>query len=74
LLGLLPGIFVGVFGIHNLLAGHIGRGLGQLALSALFWISVWFCVGVVFYLAGLIWTIIDCVQIEHDVNGVPMAG
>jgi TM2 domain-containing membrane protein YozV len=71
LLGLLPGL-VGVFGIHNLLAGYTGRAIGQLILSALFWLSLWFCVGFVFYAAAFIWTIVDCVQTEHDVNGVPM--
>jgi len=71
LLGLLPGFF-GVFGIHNLVAGYTSRAIGQLILSALFFLSVWFCVGFAFYAAALIWTIVDCVQVEHDANGVLM--
>lgn len=73
LLGLLPGIFVGVYGIHNLIAGYTQKGIVQLVLSAVFWITVWFCVGFFVYLGLLIWTVYECFQVTVDANNVPMA-
>ena len=33
LLGLLPGILISIFGINNLVAGYVGKGVTQLLLS-----------------------------------------
>jgi TM2 domain-containing membrane protein YozV len=72
LLALLPGIFVGIYGIHNLVAGYTQRGIIQLVLSAVFWITVWFCVGALVYFGLLIWAIVECFQVKVDANNVPM--
>ena len=73
LLALLPGIFVGIYGIHNLIAGYTQKGIIQLVLSAVFWLTVWFCVGGLVYIGLLIWVIVECFQVTVDANNVPMA-
>ena len=74
LLALLPGILLGIVGIHNLVAGYKERGIIQLALSGLFWVTFWWtCVTFLIWPALVIWAIVECTQVKVDANNVPMA-
>jgi hypothetical protein len=76
LLALLPAI-VGVFGIHNIVAGYTARGVVQLVLSLLVIGGVigiaitgpCCCFGVPVYLVLWVWVIIEAVTITRDSTG-----
>jgi hypothetical protein len=79
LLGLLPAL-VGIFGIHNLVAGYTTRGVIQLVLSLLalggpvgFMIAApCCCVGIPVWLALVVWTIVEVATVTQDARGVTM--
>lgn len=56
--------FLGIFGIHNFVAGYNGRGLAQLLLTVLS-----LCV---FSLFVWIWAIVEAVTVTEDVEGKKM--
>jgi hypothetical protein len=76
LLALLPAI-VGIFGIHNVVAGYTARGVVQLVLSLLVIGGVigiaitgpCCCIGVPVYLVLWVWVIIEAVTITRDAAG-----
>jgi hypothetical protein len=78
LLALLPA-FVGIFGIHNIVAGH-PRGIVQLVLSLATFGGViglaiaapCCCVGVPVWLALFAWTLIDVLTVTTDARGATM--
>jgi TM2 domain-containing membrane protein YozV len=59
LLCILPAYFAGIAGIHRLYLGKIGTGVTMLVLSILGWATVWFLVGIAFFAAAGIWSLID---------------
>lgn len=78
LLGILPGVTLSVFGVHNLVAGYTGRGATQLTLSlVLIWgmacigavVGFTVCISLVVYLGLLIWTIVEVCTVEVDGQG-----
>lgn len=80
LLGLLPGILAGVYGIHNCVAGYTTKGVVQIVLSVtLGWgmmclgslFVLPFCIGIPTYLGLLIWTIIEISTVTVDAQGRP---
>jgi hypothetical protein len=80
LLGLLPAL-VGIFGVHNLVAGYTTRGVVQLVLSlAALGGPVGFmiaapccCVGIPVWLALVVWTIVEVATVTQDARGVTMS-
>jgi hypothetical protein len=80
LLGLLPA-FVGIFGIHNLVAGYIARGVVQLVLSVLTVGSVLgtialplcCCIGIPLWPVLFVWTLIEVIVVVRDARGVAFA-
>ncbi|MCE2881473.1 MAG: DUF4339 domain-containing protein [Planctomycetaceae bacterium] len=80
LLALLPAL-VGVFGAHNVVAGHIARGVVQLVLSA-FTIGgvlsgivfpLCCCVGVPLYAGMYVWVIVEAIVVTRDARGLEFA-
>lgn len=76
LLGILPSI-VGIFGIHNVVAGYIGRGITQLVLS-LFTLGGCFstfigtpclCLSIPLWLSLFAWTLAEVTLVRVDARG-----
>ncbi len=76
LLALLPA-FVGVFGIHNVVAGYVGRGVAQLVLS-LFTVSgccvgigapPCLCLGVPLWIGMFAWSLGEAINVRCDARG-----
>jgi hypothetical protein len=76
LLALLPA-FVGIFGIHNIVAGYVGRGVFQLVLS-LFTVSgcciglgapPCLCLGLPLWLGMFVWTLVEALTVRSDARG-----
>ncbi|MCS6851671.1 MAG: TM2 domain-containing protein [Gemmataceae bacterium] len=66
------GLFLGVFGVHNFVAGRIGIAVSQLVISL---VSIpLMCVGVGFVtiLIPSIWAIVEIIAVEHDGQGRKM--
>jgi hypothetical protein len=79
LLGLLPA-FVGLFGVNNLVAGYMTRGVVQLALS-IFTIGGTFgallmapccCFGIPLWAVMFVWMVFEIVTVTRDARGLPM--
>lgn len=82
LCALLPGFLLGLYGIHNLMAGYTSRGVVQLSLSVIFvwgmgclgfFIGVTFCVAIPVSTALLIWVIVEVCTVGVDAQGRPFA-
>jgi hypothetical protein len=80
LLALLPAFF-GVFGVHNVVAGFIGRGIAQLVLSlftlgglagGLAFPPSCCCFGLPMYLGLLVWIVLEAATQATDARGRPM--
>ena len=80
LLGLLPGVLAGLFGLHNCVAGYTTKGVVQIVLSVtLGWgmmclgsiLLIPFCIGIPTYLGLLIWTIVEISTVTVDAQGRP---
>ncbi|MCP3860585.1 MAG: hypothetical protein GY704_13125 [Phycisphaeraceae bacterium] len=78
LLGILLGVMVSVFGVHNIVAGYTARGVTQLVLSLVFiWgmacigavIGFTICISLLVYIGLLIWTIVEVCTVEVDGEG-----
>lgn len=51
--------FLGSFGAHRFYIGKTGSAVAMLALTILGWITVWFVVGIAFFVAVGIWALVD---------------
>ena len=79
LLGLLPAL-AGIFGIHNLVAGYVARGVIQLVLSVsalggvagLVFAGPCCCVGIPMWVVLLAWTIVEVLTVKQDAAGARM--
>jgi len=80
LLALLPAL-AGIFGIHNIVAGYIARGVTQLVLSVLtlgsiaggLGILACCCFGLPLWPVLFIWTLVEVVVVERDARGTPFS-
>lgn len=70
------------FGVHNLAAGYIGRGVVQLLLGLVSLATVaaggWFpplccCFGGLLYAALALWSVIDAITMTRDARGLRLA-
>jgi hypothetical protein len=76
LLGILPSI-AGIFGIHNVVAGYIGRGITQLVLSlftlggcfATFVGTPCLCLSIPLWIALFAWTLAEVTLVRVDARG-----
>lgn len=76
---ILLALFLGGLGVHNFYLGFTQKGIVQLVLSVLGWVTAGFFVGAVVVLAVGVWVIVDIIQIATrqgqyvaDANGVPL--
>ncbi|HEX2837539.1 MAG TPA: TM2 domain-containing protein [Phycisphaerales bacterium] len=71
---ILLAFFLGGLGIHNFVAGYTVRGVVQLVLSLVCAVMVFctFGLSAVGLLAVFVWTIVEIVVVDKDVNGVKM--
>lgn len=72
--------FLGSFGIHNFYLGNTTRGLIQLGLYVLGWLTSWLIIGFVLIFAVGIWAFVEFIMIlvgsgkfATDARGVPLA-
>lgn len=50
--------FLGMFGVHRFLTGHVASGVGMLLLNGLGWLTFWFGLGFIIWGAlGLCWLV-----------------
>lgn len=76
LLALLPS-FIGLFGIHNIVAGYLGRGITQLVLSVLtlggccatIWAPPCLCLGLPMWFVLFVWSVIEAATVTTDARG-----
>ena len=76
LLALLPA-FVGIFGIHNIVAGYVGRGVFQLVLSLVtvcgccigLGAPPCLCLGLPLWLGMFVWTLVEALTVRSDARG-----
>jgi hypothetical protein len=79
LLAVIPALF-GIFGIHNLVAGFVGRGIAQLVLSVLagtgscaaLAVPDCCCMSVQIWLGLLAWVVCEAATMTRDARGAPM--
>ncbi len=65
----LLGLLCGGFGIHNFVAGYVGRGIAQLVIAivgSIFTIGLALC-------PLYIWSLIEVCIVKKDANGVPFS-
>lgn len=69
---ILLGLFLGGFGVHNIYAGHSGKGIAQLFFALMFvtWLG-WFTCGFG-YLAWGAYILFDVLVTRKDGQGRPM--
>ncbi len=61
----LLGVLLGVFGVHNFVAGYTGKAVAQLLITVL----SFGCLSMVSW----IWAIIDVCTVQQDAKGVPFS-
>lgn len=72
-------LLFGGLGVHNFYLGHTSRGIAQLSLTILGWLTAVFIIGAVFLVIVGIWVFIELFQIllgsdsVTDANGLPLA-
>jgi len=71
---ILLAFFLGGLGIHNFVAGYTVRGVVQLVLSLVCAVMVFctFGLSAIGLLGVFVWTIVEIVVVDKDVNGVKM--
>ena len=81
LVALLPTILLSLCGIHNLVAGYTWRGVIQLAISFVVWITLLsgiilflpLCLSIPLALALDGWAIYEACTVTHDAQGRPFS-
>ncbi|UVO52797.1 TM2 domain-containing protein [Sphingomonas sp. SUN039] len=61
--------FLGMFGVHRFLTGHVGSGVGMLLLNGLGWLTFWFGLGFLIWGVLGIWWLVDAILIPGMVRG-----
>lgn len=51
--------FLGTLGIHNFYLGYTGRGIAQLILTIVGWMTVWLIIGGIVIIAVGIWVLVE---------------
>jgi TM2 domain-containing membrane protein YozV len=77
LTGILIGFLVGIYGVHNLIAGYQVRGIIQISLSIFCWfmlligifLVVPLCLALPVWIALLVWTVIEVCTVTVDSQG-----
>lgn len=76
---LLLAFFLGTLGVHNFYLGNTSRGVAQLALTVIGWVTSIILIGFVFLAVVGIWAFVEFVLIllrsgamATDSNGVPL--
>lgn len=71
--------FLGTLGVHNFYLGYRNRGLTQLALIIIGWLTTIFLIGFVLIAIVYIWVIVEFIQIllrsgamRVDAKGIPL--
>ncbi|MCG7254329.1 MULTISPECIES: TM2 domain-containing protein [Corynebacterium] len=71
--------FLGGLGVHNFYLGYTTRGIVQIVLNGLGWLTVWFFVGFFLWVVLAIWVLVEFVMIlaragsyKTDVRGMPL--
>lgn len=71
--------FLGTLGLHNFYLGNTGRGVAQLSLTVLGWVTALILIGFVFLAVVGLWVFIDFVllllrsgSMSTDSRGVPL--
>ncbi len=62
---ILLGLFLGGLGIHNFYAGYIGRGIAQIILMVLGFVTFGLTT-----LALMIWIIVEFCTVKQDAKGI----
>lgn len=72
--------FLGTLGVHNFYLGHTGRGIAQLAMTIIGWMTAIIAIGFLLIAIVGIWVFIDFIMIlmrsgsmARDANGVPLS-
>ncbi|UDL74716.1 NINE protein [Corynebacterium uberis] len=72
-------LFLGGLGLHNFYLGYTGRGIGQLVLLIVGWISTLVFVGGLLLFALFVWVFVEFIMIltrsgnyGHDNLGIPL--
>lgn len=60
--------FTGGVGGHRFYLGRTGSAVGQLVLSVLGWLTIWFMVGILFLIPVAIWLLVDVFLISGMVE------
>ncbi len=55
--------FLGMFGVHRFITGHVGSGLLMLLLHGLGWLTFWFGLGFLLWGALGVWWLVDALLI-----------
>lgn len=76
---LLLAFFFGTFGVHNFYLGNTSRGVAQLVLTVLGWMTAIIAIGFVFMAVVGVWAFVEFILIllrsgsmAHDSQGVPL--
>lgn len=77
---LLLAFFLGTLGVHNFYLGYTRRGVTQLVLTILGWVTSLILIGFVLLIVVGVWVFVDFVLIllrsgkmTHDSHGVPLS-
>lgn len=77
---LLLAFFLGTLGVHNFYLGYTNRGVAQLVLTILGWVTAVLLIGFIFLLVVGVWVFIDFLMIllrngkmATDANGIPLS-
>ncbi len=60
--------FLGMFGVHRFLTGHVASGIGMLLLNGLGWLTFWFGLGFIIWGALGLWWLVDAFLIPGMVR------
>jgi TM2 domain-containing membrane protein YozV len=76
---LLLAFFLGTLGVHNFYLGNTSRGVAQLVLTVLGWVTAIIAIGFIFLAVVGLWAFVEFVLIllrsgsmAHDSQGVPL--
>ena len=80
IVAVLLAFFLGTLGVHNFYLGYTGRGVAQLVLSIVGWVTAILIIGLLFIAIVGVWAFIDLIMLlmrsgsmATDSNGVPLA-
>lgn len=77
ILAVILALFIGSLGIHNFYLGKTGRGITQLILSVIGWLTTFLYIGYIPLTIVFIWVVIEIIQMlvnknYRDGHGIPL--